>query len=190
MISEKDALRRHFKAWREQLSPAEHAALSAALCNRLMSLPVYQETNWLLGFAPLAGEPDIRPLLQDALLGGRRVALPRCIPGTRELQFYEIISWDELISGSYGIAEPPADPARLWQPTADALCIVPALSFDRQGQRLGYGGGYYDRFLSTFPGITLGLCPQACLQEKLPHDLYDQPVSVVVTECEVCDRRD
>lgn len=189
MMNEKSALRRRFKAWRGELLPAEHAALSAALCRRLASLPVFQQTEWLLGFAPLDGEPDIRPLLQEALQDGHRVALPRCVPGTRQLQFYEITSWNELIPGSYGIAEPPEKPDHLWRPTADALCIVPALSFDRQGYRLGYGGGYYDRFLPAFPGITVGLCPQACLLAELPHDLYDQPVSVVVTEDEVCDRR-
>lgn len=190
MMSEKDALRRRFKEWREQLSPPEHTALSAALCQQVELLPAFQEPTWLLGFSPLAGEPDIRPLLQAALLNGRRVALPRCVRDTRELRFYEITSWDELTSGSYGIAEPPENPARLWQPTADALCIVPALSYDRQGYRLGYGGGYYDRFLPAFSGITLGLCPQACLQAELPRDAYDQPISVVVTEHELYDRRD
>ncbi len=189
MNTEKSALRRRFKAWREELSPAEHAALSAALCRRLEALPEFQESAWLLGFAPFAGEPDIRPLLQAALLCGHRVALPRCVPEPRELRFYEITSWDELVPGSYGIAEPPEIPGRLWQPTADALCLVPGFSFDRQGYRLGYGGGYYDRFLPVFPGIALGLCPQDCLLNELPHDSYDRSVSIVLTETEVCDRR-
>ena len=180
-MTEKTTIRRHLTAWREAQSAEGLAALSDELCRQAEVLPEYRRATWVLGYAPFRREPDIRPLIERALAAGKRVAMPRCVTADHTLGFYEIRSWAELETGSYGIAEPPAEEERRWQPTADAVCFVPALGYDNDGYRLGYGGGYYDRFLPTFAGVSVGLCPSECLT-KLPREINDRPVTAVVTE--------
>ena len=93
-------------------------------------------------------------------------------------------SLDCLERSSFGVEEPPADPAREVTPRDfhTPVALVPGLAFDREGYRLGYGGGFYDTFLPTFPGTSMGLCRAAQLADHLPHEDYDMPVDEVVTE--------
>ena len=88
---------------------------------------------------------------------------------------------DELERGAYSIPEPRAD-AEVFSHRRHALCIVPALAFDRRGFRLGYGGGYYDKFLKEFDGVSLGVTYDALIADKLPTGVYDVPVDVIITE--------
>ena len=180
-MTDKQEWRRRFKAWRAAQSPETHAAISAAICRRIEQLAAYRQAEWVLGYAPMAGEVDVRPLLERALAEGKRVALPRCTPSTHTMTFGEIFAWDELSVGAHRIAEPPAT-APTWNGAANTLCLVPALALDKSGHRLGYGGEYYDRFLPTFAGVSVGICPQECLVEALPHEPTDQPVLTIVTE--------
>ncbi|MDO4291079.1 MAG: 5-formyltetrahydrofolate cyclo-ligase, partial [Eggerthellaceae bacterium] len=103
--------------------------------------------------------------------------------------WHRVTSFDGLVRSSLGVDEPPANPATRIDPTAPdpahAVALVPGLAFDAQGYRIGYGGGYYDAFLATFPGTTVGLCRRAQLAESLcaqgaiePHDV---PVQTVIS---------
>ena len=87
-----------------------------------------------------------------------------------------------LKNGLYGVLEPDPSRSRPALSGGNALCIVPGLGFDSKGYRLGYGKGYYDRFLSGFHGITVGLCYSACTKWMLPHGYYDRPVDILITE--------
>lgn len=181
-LTDKATLRASLRRQIAERDPSFAAAASLTLCDHLRRLPAYAACRWLLAFSPLAGEPDITPLLQVALSDGHRVALPVCDPTTHTLRFYEITSLTERACGHYGIAEPPTAPDRLWQPTADALCLVPALGYDRLGHRLGRGGGYYDRFLPHFTGISCGVCLSDQLCDRIPVTPTDFVLSLVVTE--------
>lgn len=84
--------------------------------------------------------------------------------------------------GSFGVLEPAPDPDKKIEQISNALCVVPAFCYDRFGFRLGYGKGYYDRFLSAYEGRLIGICYQECMSSRLPHGRYDRAVELVVTE--------
>lgn len=88
-----------------------------------------------------------------------------------------------LVSVSFGIQEPPLDAPLLSKEEID-LVLVPAVCYDRQGYRLGFGGGYYDRWLSQFSGFTVGLCRNCILQDHVPLEPHDQSVQVLITDQE------
>ena len=89
---------------------------------------------------------------------------------------------DELEPGTFGVLEPRPDPARLVKDFSSGLCLIPALCYDWHGYRLGYGKGYYDRFLANFGGHMVGICYSECVRRKLPHGRFDRPAELLVTE--------
>lgn len=107
------------------------------------------------------------------------------------MRWYPVTSLTGLARGPFGVLEPAEDPARELDLSgrADALAVVPGLAFDARGFRLGYGGGYYDAFLASFRGTSVGLCREAQLVESLRAlgavDAHDVPVGLVVTEARV-----
>ena len=88
----------------------------------------------------------------------------------------------DLAPGAFGVLEPVPERCRLVTDYSRGLCIVPGLCFDAEGYRLGYGKGYYDRFLSAFRGVTVGICYTACTQWRLPHGRYDRQIQLLITE--------
>jgi len=158
-------------------------ARDAAICQAIISHPAFINTSEILGFFPIGSEPDIKPALEHALAQGKAIYLPCCEPATRIMTFRCVHSLDELIPGEHNIPEPP--PHHLALSTQHlALALVPGLAFDEAGYRLGYGGGYYDRFLANFQGSTLGVC-YAMMIQAIPTSPHDLPVDVVITEGEL-----
>lgn len=155
-----------------------------ALLRAVLELPQYQKAQRLLCFVSAGSEPDTRRLLEAALGGGKEVYVPFCPPGEAPMSFYRIEGLDSLQPGRFGILEP--DPARCprLEPESqkEGLCIVPGLAFDLTGRRLGYGKGYYDRFLAEYPIETAGLCFRELVLERLPAEPHDQRVDLLVTE--------
>ena len=178
----KAELRSRFKALRTGLSPAEKDEMDLKILSRVMNLWQYRDSQTILTYVSTAIEVDTRRLIEKSLHAGKQVAVPRCVPGTREMEFYRICSLDELSPGTFGVLEPDPDKSALFTDFSKGLCIVPALSFDFQGYRLGYGKGYYDRFLARFGGSTVGLCYDSCMVRNLPAGRYDQPVHLIVTQ--------
>ncbi len=179
---EKSALRERFKEIRRAIPPEIRRELDEKIAARLSLLWCYRECALLLCYVSGALEVGTRQLLEAAFAAGKQVAVPRCVPGTRQMEFYIIDSPDALAPGAYGIPEPQPDPAGLVTDFARSLCVVPALALDRFGYRLGFGKGYYDRFLSAYPGETLSICYESCLSKGLPHGKYDQKIPLIVTE--------
>ena len=122
-------------------------------------------------------------ILHRALAEGKALYLPRCLDDAGQMAFYRVQALEELESGSFGVREPSlAAPQYNMDLDGQALCLVPGLCFDNKGYRLGYGKGYYDRFLAKFRGVTLGLCYNDFLQDCLPVGDYDLPVQQIATE--------
>lgn len=182
--SDKNQLRRHFKAVRAGLLEGERRAIDAAIAGNVAGLPEFAEADGVFTYLSFGAEVDTRILIECAWTVGKAVALPRVVPGTRQMRWYAVDSLDCLERSSFGVEEPPADPAREVTPRDfhTPVALVPGLAFDREGYRLGYGGGFYDTFLPTFPGTSMGLCRAAQLADHLPHEDYDMPVDEVVTE--------
>ncbi|MDE2808071.1 MAG: 5-formyltetrahydrofolate cyclo-ligase, partial [Gemmatimonadota bacterium] len=128
-------------------------------------------------------EVDTRTLICTCLAQGKRVAVPVVMPGTKTLAHALIDGLDQLIVGPWGLAQP--DPATAtWLP-AEAridLVVVPGLAFDRRGHRIGWGSGYYDRFLAQVQTVKIGLCYDELVLDRIPGEPHDVPVDMVVAE--------
>ncbi len=187
ILEEKAALRRFYREKRKAISPQQKAILDAGLFQTVFADEAARSAKKLLLFASLPAEPDTAPMLHAALEHGYVVALPFCLEQQGEMCFYQITSEDTLltsVSGQYGISVPQPLPQRELTDFSDALCLVPGLVFDRCGYRLGYGGGYYDRFLSRHPEIrTAGLVYSDFVAEALPIEPFDMYVELLYTEC-------
>lgn len=178
----KNVLRNRFKERRYLMTQARKALADHRIAVRLRSLLCYRRAKTILVYVSMPIEVDTREIISKALSDGKRVAVPRCVPGTREMEFYLINSLDELTPGTFGVLEPTPDPERLLKNFSHSLCVVPALACDRSGYRLGYGGGYYDRFLRDYPGEKVLILYKCCLVTHLWHGRFDVPVDRIVTE--------
>lgn len=178
----KKDLRAESRRFREQLSPGQKADLDAKIRLRMFSLKEYGRAGVIYTYVSKPLEVDTFSVIKTAIADGKKIAVPRCLPETLGMEFYEIPSLDVLESGCYGVLEPDPDRCRPARNTENAVCIVPGLSFDSKGYRLGYGKGYYDRFLADFKGVTVGLCYSGCIRWNLPHGYYDRPVDVLITD--------
>ena len=166
---QKRSLRTHARALRSSLSKEEKEALDRALCENVARHPLYREASVLLCFFPVRGEPDLLPLARLALREGKLVGFPISHPEDHTMTFRAVKDISELVKGAYGIPEPPED-GEILNHRKDALCLLPGLAFDSHGYRLGYGGGYYDRFLSDFQGRTLAPTYRMLVVDRLPID--------------------
>lgn len=177
---EKTRLRTLYKEKRSALPEAARRERDAALRETLAASPSYRHASTLLAYAPIGAEIDLLPLLADALSAGKRVALPR---SHREgiMTFHYIKSLSELRAGTYGIPEPPSD-AAIFTSAPATLCLVPGIVFDRRGYRIGYGGGYYDRFLRALDGAAIGIVYHDFILPTLPSGRYDLAVSALATD--------
>ena len=178
----KTALRQKYRTIRLQMPTDVRATADERIADRVRSLRQYQSCSMLLTYVSTDIEVDTLHIIDTALQDGKTVAVPRCVDGTRLMEFYRILSIDELHAGSFGVREPAADPDRLISDFSSSMCIVPAFSYDWRGYRLGYGKGYYDRFLANYSGDIIGICYSNCVQRSLPHGRYDRRVKLLVTE--------
>ena len=179
----KNKIRDTYRSRRRALTPDHKAALDRLIVRHITSLASYRFAEVLLAYHPLDDEIDIRPLIESALAQGKRVALPLCYAEGR-MDFFFIQSLDELNDGSFGLKEPSPNAERYDRADpAQALMIIPALVYDNQGYRLGYGRGYYDRYINGFHGTKAGLCYRMAIHPTpLPHGRFDFAVDYIVTE--------
>jgi len=150
------------------------------LLERFLDLPQVQQASTVMVFCGVGREPDTDGLIQTLLEQGKRVALPVCLP-QRRLEARAITHREQLEVNRYGIPEPdgmcPAVP-----PEEIDVVLVPHILCDREGYRLGYGGGYYDRWLRDYHGFTVAVCPPERLMDELPRDEYDVPVQLILCD--------
>ena len=166
---------------RAEFSREERKELDRDIAAGIIDTPLFKNASMLLIYAPLENEINLLPLAHVARKRGLPIAFPRCDKETNTMKFYILSEGQKLTPGAYGIPEPPLD-APVCVPDERALCIVPALSYDLSGNRIGYGKGYYDRYLSTFPGVTLGATYATMLLKNVPTEAHDLPVDWLFTE--------
>ncbi len=182
----KKRLREEVKGWRRGLPAEKKAEADADIRERFLRLREYEECRALLCYVSLPIEVDTIALIGRALQDGKIVAVPRCVPGTREMEFYRIRSLEDLAPQAFGVLEPVPERCELFLDWEGSACVVPALAYDLSGYRLGYGAGYYDRFLSKYPGKKIGLTYEKNLLKHLWHGRYDVAVDIVVHEQALC----
>lgn len=176
----KETIRRLALGRRSGMSPVERAARGAAVTERLLALPEVEEADPVLAFVSISSEVPTGMLLEAILHAGKTLLLP-FVADDGMLRAARVSSLDQLTPGFRGIPEPrarmPVDAA------AAAVIVVPGVAFDAEGGRLGYGGGFYDVFLSAAPErLRIGICFDFQLVERVPVAAHDQRVDLVVTD--------
>lgn len=180
---EKQRLREERLAAREALSEQERSVLDDRITQKLLATSEYVEATTVLTYVSVLSEVSTGMFVECALRDGKTVAVPRCLPG-HCLEFVAIASLDQLVPAPFNLLEPSKDLSALTEGHMDdSICIVPALLVDTKGYRLGYGAGFYDRFLSTYSGKKICLAYQQNLSKtELPHTAFDVPIDMVITE--------
>ena len=174
---DKKALRRSIAAQKKAMTAEQIESKSAKLTEAFLATEAYRNANTIYGYLPYNQEVRTVPLLERALQDGKRVAVPKVYG--EEMRFLYIEDMSGIAPGSFGIPEPIAD-----EPVADdprALVLMPGLAFDPAGNRMGYGGGFYDRFLCDEPNHpTVALCYDFQMLPHLQTQEHDIPVDVVI----------
>jgi 5-formyltetrahydrofolate cyclo-ligase len=175
----KKEIRKNVLAARDGLLPAQRTAKSREIEERLFSLSEFKSARMVLFFASFRSEVDTGPMIRRALTFGKRVVLPK-VQG-RELALYEIADWDKDVApGAWGIPEPREKrPVSLDEID---LVLVPGVAFDGQGNRLGYGAGFYDKLLNAFTKTTVALAFEEQIISQVPAEPHDIPIKKIVTE--------
>jgi 5,10-methenyltetrahydrofolate synthetase len=184
--STKAALRRETLARRDALDPGVRARLASTALSRVTTLSAYRRARAVLAYASFGSELDTRLFLREVLASGRLLALPRVDRAARRLALHQIRDLDaELQPRTWGIPEPDSARCRTVSPGEIDFILVPGLVFDREGGRIGYGAGYYDRLLTAWPAPVPPLVAAAFevqLVPAAPMLAGDRRVDLVVTE--------
>ena len=179
---EKALLRKTMKARAAALDPAYNASASARICQRLAELSAYRTARTVFCFVGTSREMDTRPFLEQTLRDQKRLCVPLCV-GNGIMEARQVTSLEELRPGAMGILEPSHDAPRV-PPEEIDFCVTPCLCATEAGARLGYGGGYYDRFLPCLrPEVEPVLvCRARMLVPRLPLEPHDVRFARVITE--------
>ena len=174
---DKTALRKTIRDQKRAMTPEQIEEKSRLLAQKFFASEAYQKASAIYGYLPYNQEVRTVAMLEQALRDGKRVAVPKCYG--EEMRFLWMHDLSLVEKGYAGIPEPIAD-----EPVADdktALVLMPGLAFDPQGHRIGYGGGFYDRFLEQEPNHpTLALCYDFQMLEHLETESHDIPVDIVL----------
>lgn len=177
----KSRLRREMEEQRRARAARDPQGAAQAVAARVEATPEFVAAACIALYAALPDELPTRPLFDLAVDSGKSVLFPRVVED-RRLEFAEVADWEKLRPGRYGVLEPAPDAPRVGLP---ALVCVPGLAFDREGNRLGRGGGYYDRTLadeSRRRAAVFGLAFELQVLNAVPGGAADQRVDAVVTE--------
>ena len=174
---DKKSLRREIREKKRAMTEEEIVTRSERLGELFVSTEAYQNAKSIYGYLPYNQEVRTVPMLQKAIADGKRVAVPK-VYGDR-MEFLWLDDLAKVEKSEMGIPEPIADDPIADDPTA--LVLMPGVAFTQQGDRMGYGGGYYDRFLAAEPNHpTVALCYAFQMVESLPTEEFDIPVDVVL----------
>lgn len=179
-------LRKQILARRSALPQPEYQRLSRIICTRITETTYWQSAAVVLCYVPFRNEVDIAPLIELAWQEQKLVLVPRCVPQTHRLLIKPLGSWQDLEDGIYGLREPSLDLPEVDPKTID-LILMPGSVYSRSGARLGYGAGYYDRFLPLCREETVRLAPHFAFQlvDELWQGFYDQSMDVLLNENEL-----
>ena len=178
-------LRKQHLERRSAISADVRAARDEKICKNILSSAVYRYADILLLYYPIKGEVNILPVMEAAVAAGKKVAFPRCRAEDHSMTFYYASSAADFEKGAYGLQEPLThlpvfDPEE--NSGKNVLCVVPAVVYDRRGYRVGYGGGYYDRFFGKFKPASIGVAYEEFILRSVPHGRFDISVDGFVSE--------
>ncbi len=183
----KKELRDKYKIKRRELDYEYRAAADNKISSLITSLATYRFADTVLMYYPKSDEVNILSVCEKAFADGKTVCFPKC-GEDGIMDFYKITSLDCLSPGAFGILEPDLEKSELipkeslCESSRQCVCLIPALLYDRAGYRLGYGKGFYDRYLSSFRGTKIGIVYSGFVIDEVPRGRYDLAADVIVTE--------
>lgn len=181
----KAEIRKRILAVRSQLTAEDVKAKSDAIFQKVVKTPEYEEADNLLIYADCNNEVMTKEIFEDAILHKKRVFFPKSDRLTNTMEFYQVVSVRQLEKGFMGILEPRVDIRSRYRfhTKEDTLIIVPGVAFDIAGYRIGYGKGFYDRFLVNKRQISTMALSYACqIVDEIPKDMHDIKMDKIVTE--------
>ena len=182
--AKKNALRKKYKKIRAEIVSENKNELDSAMTQAVLSSMSYKFCKTVLLFCSFGDEPDTSEIAKKALDDGKRVFYPKSYEGGI-IKFFRVNSMEDLSEkGMFGIKEPSEEAEEYEAQGTAELCLVPGLCFDKNGYRIGYGKGYYDRFLAKFKGIAAGFVYSGCISEEsiVFEKRYDKQVDMIFTE--------
>ena len=193
-------LRGRMREFRDNLSPEDKAKRDSGVLQNIKKLACYRNAELVLCYVSTPKEIDTINLIKDAWSEGKRVAVPKCVinpvdesckdyeerkrqkANAHLLDFYYIDDFDCLSKQTFGLLEPDIASCQRVLDFSNSVCILPGFCFDKNGYRIGYGGGYYDRFLKDYLGKKIGVVYKECFLKNIFHGRFDLPCDYVVTD--------
>ncbi len=178
-MERKSDIRKRILQERLCLPVEEKQSFDRVIFEKIINHPLYLQAKDVFCYMPIRGEVETRVIVEASWKLGKRVAVPKVLSKTK-MEFYYIESWEDLLPGTFGVLEPVSD--KNANPE-DALVLVPGSAFDKKKNRIGYGGGYYDRYLEMHANYkTMGVAYSVQVIETLPKEDTDIPVQFLITE--------
>ena len=176
----KEELRKRMKEERKGLSGQYCSQANQGICLNLKSTKAYKKSQMIFCYVSFDREADTKQFIQDALREGKHVAVPRC-QKEGQMEAFEIIGLEDLEKGFCGILEPKNNCVKI-EPDHLDLCVIPCIACTKEGIRLGYGGGYYDRYLPKTHALRALLCQEKMVCQQIPTESHDCPMDMIITE--------
>lgn len=181
--ADKKELRSYIKIKRKSVE--NKAEKDSLVAQNLLSLDEIKKADTILCYISLDDEICTDEIVRVLLDSGKSVGAPYCIDNNGNMDFYYITDFDDLRIRSFGVREPVIEKCKKVTSFDNTIIILPGLCFDSNGNRLGYGKGYYDRFLQIHSLISVGLCYNSLIVKKVPTDMYDKKADIIVTENDI-----
>lgn len=182
-IKDKQQQRKKYRDIRKQLPFLQRQKAAVAIKSTLFSLPVVSHCRQFLCYLSFQSEVPTDEIILKAFEKQKKVCVPYCIENTNQMDFYQITSLCQVEKRSFGIREPIVQQCKkITKFEETAVCVIPGVAFDTVGNRLGQGKGFYDRFLTDFQGIKIGITYQATLAAAIAKDVHDVKMDYIITE--------
>ena len=178
----KEKIRQEAQEMLKSLNNTRRSSVTQLLHDRLFDSDLWKKAESIGVTMSQDIEWDTYPIINRAWREQKTLSVPKETHKTRQMTFYAITSFDQLEEGYIGIQEPIEGKATEIEKQEIDLLIVPGVAFTKAGYRIGFGGGFYDRFLADYTGKTVSLIATEQLYNNLPHDEYDQPVNYIITD--------
>lgn len=181
IYEKKKKLRSEILTKRKSISSTLKKQLDNRIFDRLIAYPPFISSNTVLVYYSVNDEINTEKIIDYCFRNGKKVALPVCVRN-RVMVFYNIKSFFDLKEGKYNIPAPDTNICSPVEDFSDSICIVPGLCFGKKGERLGYGGGYYDSFLNENKLLSIGLCYDRFVFDSIPCEKHDIRLNTIITE--------
>lgn len=180
-MEEKSVLRKEIKTLLGEMDRSIHDLMSKIIQAKLFSSNEWQDAQTIGVTISRFPEVETEAIITRAWEEGKKVAVPKCFPKDKSMNFYYLENFNQLESVYFGLKEPIVSEVRICPKEMLDFILVPGLIFDEKGYRIGFGGGYYDRYLMDYTGCKVSLAFSQQLMKEVPTDHYDIPVHKIVT---------